>query len=232
MKFSDYSEKAGCLSHAPSTPSPDPGLSALVCICTSAQLFLILCDLTHPSVFSKLQCLKGWPNTSCIHLGKSVTLGHHQSREREHWTAASSSLLSPFWLLCPWWEKQPPVGASSPPPPPAWRSGRAPGDWQDGSPQSSRPPDKGRPVCAALSFLSQALRGSQLAKGALGTAWSCVCIDKHIALTTTVCFKGVSCFANNGWLLLYKNFSAAFRGQLVAVCSVCFSLCVTEAGLK
>lgn len=130
------------------------GFQPLACSCASARRSRALCDLPPPDTLS-YSVSKGWPNKSCIHLGKSISLGHRQSREGEYWTAdfASSPSPHPFWLWYPWWEGTSLLGAS---PPPAGTNcaavGESHGDWQGGSHRARQPrPRKARVCCCSVS---------------------------------------------------------------------------------
>lgn len=80
------------------------------------------------------------------------------------------------------------------------------------------------------SILNQAPRDSQLVKGLWGLPWSCVCIDKHIAFTKTVYFKGVSCFTNKLLTSFVQKLLCSLSGQHVAVCQ--WASLSLEADLK
>lgn len=173
------------------------GFQPLACSCASARRSRALCDLPPPDVLS-YSVSKGWPNKSCILLGKSVLLGHRQSREREYRTADFASSFPPFWLWYPWWEKGPPswvplhrhqLG------PTVLRLGRATGTGKVAvNVQGSQGQE--RHMWAAAAFLSPGPEGQPAGNGGAGElSWSHVRTDEHTALPKALCvFPRCACF--------------------------------------
>lgn len=231
LKFSDStpsfdtcgngdSQEVDCFSQLTKHTKSRTQGSQLQSASVSVPSCFLYCVISHtPTCSASYSVSKGWPNKSCIHLGKSVILGFHQCK-----FISSFSFLAFVSLV----GKATSLWVPLPLHPPAQTSCAGVGECQGIGKMAvlkiQGRPDKGRHVCATLAFLNWALMGSQLVTEVWELSWSCVCIDKHMALTMTVYFKGVSCFANKLLVSFVQKLLCSLSGS--AHCCV-FSLLLT-----